>query len=68
MGREGQRQCGGIHTHELPPECGAATASPFGVIPFRNLNRSLLVERTRVVFPAMMGPDEPLQATSPNPD
>ncbi len=32
----------------------AGTTPPFGVIPFRNLKRSLSVERTRVVFSAMM--------------
>ena len=32
----------------------AGTAPLFGVIPFRNLKRSLSVERTRVVFSAMM--------------
>jgi len=42
------------HCHRLPPECGAGTTSPSGVIPFRNLKRSLPVERTRVVFSAMM--------------
>ena len=38
----------------LSRELGAATTSPSGAIPFRNLNRSLSVERIRVVFLAMM--------------
>ena len=40
--------------HRLSPGRGAGTTLPFGVIPFRNLKRSLSVERTRVVFSAMM--------------
>ena len=42
------------HSHRLPSECGAGTTSPSELIPFRNLKRSLPVERTRVVFSAMM--------------
>jgi len=42
------------HSHRLLAERGAGTTSPSGVIPFRNLKRSLPVERTRVVFSAMM--------------
>jgi hypothetical protein len=42
------------HCHRLPPERGAGATSPSGVIPLRNLKRSLPVERTRVVFSAIM--------------
>jgi transglutaminase-like putative cysteine protease len=42
------------HSHRLLAERGVGTTSASGVIPFRNLNRSLPVERTRVVFSAMM--------------
>ena len=38
------------HSHRLPLEGGAGTMSPSGAIPFRNLKRSLPVERKRVVF------------------
>ena len=38
----------------LSGECGAEMRSPSGVIPFRNLKRSLPVDRTRVVFSPMM--------------
>ena len=38
------------HSHRLPLEGGAGTTSPSGAIPFRNLKRSLPVERKRVVF------------------
>jgi hypothetical protein len=41
-------------SHRLLAERGDGATSPSGVIPFRNLNRSLPVERTRVVFSAMM--------------
>ena len=40
--------------HRLSPERGAGTMLPFGIMPFRNLKRSLSVERTRVVFSAMI--------------
>ena len=42
------------HSHLLLAERGVGTTSASGVIPFRNLKRSLPVERTRVVFSAMM--------------
>jgi len=42
------------HCHRLSPGRGAGMTSPSGLIPFRNLKRSLPVERTRVVFSAMM--------------
>ena len=38
------------HRHRLSPERGAGRTSPSGVIPFRNLKRSLPVERTRACF------------------
>ena len=38
------------HSHRLPLEGGGGTTSPSGAIPFRNLKRSLPVERKRVVF------------------
>src|SRR5215510_10890822 len=38
------------HSHRLPLEGGAGTTSPSGAIAFRNLKRSLPVERNRVVF------------------
>ncbi len=41
-------------SHRLLAERGVGTTSASGVIPFRNLKRSLPVERTRVVFSAMM--------------
>jgi hypothetical protein len=41
-------------THRLLAERAVGTTSPSGVIPFRNLKRSLPVERTSVVFSAMM--------------
>jgi hypothetical protein len=42
-----------IASYRLSLERVAGTTSPFGVMPFRNLNRSLSVDRTRVVFSAM---------------
>ena len=41
-------------SHRLLAERGVGTTSPSGAIPFRNLKRSLPVERTRVVFSVMM--------------
>src|ERR1700720_390555 len=38
------------HSHRLLAERGVGATSASGVIPFRNLKRSLPVERTRVVF------------------
>ena len=42
------------YCQRVSPDRWAGTTLPFGVIPFRNLKRSLSVERTRVVFSAMM--------------
>src|SRR5271169_1100596 len=42
------------HYYRLSPARWAGATSPSGLIPFRNLKRSLPVERTRVVFSAMM--------------
>lgn len=42
------------YRQRVSPDRWAGTTPPFGVIPFRNLKRSLSVERTRVVFSAMM--------------
>jgi hypothetical protein len=51
---EGHPLVASAYRQRVSPDRWAGTMPPFGVKPFRNLKRSLSVERTRVVFSAIM--------------